>query len=427
MNQSSTAASYNAFLHCCLCCRQCILHTQLLFLHFCFCCRTNLDYSYAAGKLCQSFLIFFLIKCGICFFHALFDLCDTRFDGSLVTRTVCDDGCFLFHTNCFRGTQHIQGCILQGNANLLGDNLTACQCRDICQLCFSSFTVAGCLYRNAGEYITQLVHNQSCQNLAFYVLCNQKQLSACLHYLLQNRQDFLNIGNFLICNQNQRLLQNRYHLIHIRRHVCGKIPSVELHPFYQSQLCFHGLGFLNGDNAVICNLIHCFRNHLADFLIPCGDCRYVCNVLACGNGLAHSLDFCNSCFRCLLHPASENNRVCACRNILQTLLNHCLCQNGRCCSTVAGNIICLCRNLFYQLCAHVFIGVFQLDILCNGNAVVCNQGRSEFSVQNHVSALGPQCYLYCICQLIHTCRHCVSGIGAVFDFFCHNAFLQSNF
>ena len=38
---------------------------------------------------------------------------------------------------------------------------------------------------------------------------------------------------------------------------------------------------------------------------------------------------------------SQNHRVCACRKILDSFMNHCLCKNGCRCGTVACNIVCL--------------------------------------------------------------------------------------
>ena len=312
-------------------------------------------------------------------------------------------------------TQHIQSCVFQVNAQFIRNNLCACQCCDISQLCFSSFTIARSFHSNTCECTSQFVQYQCSQCFAFYVFRDNQHFAACLHNLFQNGNQFLNVGDFLICQQDIRIFQNSYHFIHICAHVSGQITFIELHTFYQIQFCFHCFGFFYCDNAIVCYFFHSVSDHVADFFVTSGNCCNVCDMFLSSNSLTHFLDFCNSCVSCFLHTFSQDNCICACCDVFQTFLDHSLCQN----SSVTGYIVCLCCNFFYQLCPHVFIGIFQFDVLCNGYTIICDQRRCEFSVQNYVTTFGAQCNFYGICQFVNTGCHCISCIGAVFNFFCH--------
>ena len=62
-------------------------------------------------------------------------------------------------------------------------------------------------------------------------------------------------------------------------------------------------------------------------------------------------------------------------------------QNSRRCCSVACNIRGLARYFSYELCAHVFIRVFQLDFFCNSDAVFCDGRSAVFFVDDDIFAL----------------------------------------
>ena len=71
----------------------------------------------------------------------------------------------------------INGCVLQLNAQLLGDDLTAGQNRDILQHRLAAVAEARRLDGDAGERAAQLVDNQRRQSLALDVLSDDQQLA----------------------------------------------------------------------------------------------------------------------------------------------------------------------------------------------------------------------------------------------------------
>ena len=65
-------------------------------------------------------------------------------------------------------------------------------------------------------------------------------------------------------------------------------------------------------------------------------------------------------------------------------------QNGGGGGAIAGGVAGLARDFADHLRAHVFKGVFQLDFLGHGHAVLGDGGRAEFFVEHDVAALGAE-------------------------------------
>ena len=132
------------------------------------------------------------------------------------------------------------------------------------------------------------------------------------------------------------------------------------------------------------------------------------------------LDGLNSLGNCLAHAAADVHRVSTGGDILHTLGNHCLCQNGCRGGTVACGIIGLGCDLTHQLCAHVLEFVLQLDLFCDGHAVVGDDRGTEFLAQHHIAALGAEGDLNGVCQGIDTGTQCLTGFLALLDLLSHN-------
>ena len=148
--------------------------------------------------------------------------------------------------------------------NLGGDDLAACEDSDVAEHFLSSVAKAGSLDSNANEGAAELVENESGKSLALYVLSNDKQLSACLNYLLKHGENILNVCDLLVCDEKESVVKNCLHLIHISCHICAEVASIKLHSLNNLAIGFSGLGFLNSDNTVSCYLFHCIRDKLTD-------------------------------------------------------------------------------------------------------------------------------------------------------------------
>ena len=63
-------------------------------------------------------------------------------------------------------------------------------------------------------------------------MCIRDRLFAGLNDLLQKRHQILNVGDLLIGNQDQRIVDDSLHLIGIGAHIRRNIAAVKLHAFY---------------------------------------------------------------------------------------------------------------------------------------------------------------------------------------------------
>ena len=122
----------------------------------------------------------------------------------------------------------------------------------------------------------------------------------------------------------------------------------------------------------------------------------------------------------LLHAALHGHGVCAGREVFKALVYHCLSKNGRAGGAVAGHVVCFGGDLLNKLCAHVLERILQLYLLCDGNAVVCDQRCTEFLIEHNIAALGAEGDLYRICKLIHAALYSLARLFAENYLFCHD-------
>ena len=127
----------------------------------------------------------------------------------------------------------------------------------------------------------------------------------------------------------------------------------------------------------------------------------------------------------VLHTFTKNDGVSACFQVFHTLADHCLCQNGCGCGTVTGYIVGLGSYFFYQLSAHVLESVLKLNLFCDGNTIIGDEGSTVLFIQNYVSSFGSKRYLYGICQFIYACCKSFSCVCSIFNVFSHDEFPPS--
>ena len=268
MDVSGSTAGDNTFLCCCSRRIQSVLHTEFCLFHLCLGSSAYTDHCNTAGQFCKSLLQFFFIKirCGL--LNLLLDLSHSCLNCFLVACAINNDSILFLNLNGFCTAKLIQLRLFQIQTEFFRNHLAACEDCNILKHCFSSVAIAGCLDCNYVEGSAQLVNDQCGKSLALDILRDDQQFSTGLNDLLKDRKDLLNVADLLICDQDIRIFQNCFHLIHIGSHICGDITSVKLHTFYQIQLCLHSLALFDGDHAVACHLLHSVRNHVSDFLIP---------------------------------------------------------------------------------------------------------------------------------------------------------------
>src|SRR6202165_2060537 len=107
------------------------------------------------------------------------------------------------------------------------------------------------------------------------------------------------------------------------------------------------------------------------------------------------------------------------RDVAQALANERLGQHGGGGGAVAGDIVGLLGDFLDQLSADLLVGVLQLDLLGDGNAVVGDRGGAPLLFQDDVAALGAQRHLYRVREGVEAPLEAATGLFVVRNYLGH--------
>src|SRR5208282_6323457 len=88
------------------------------------------------------------------------------------------------------------------DAEILGDGLAAGEDRDIAQDRLATVAEAGSLHGSHIQRAAQLVHHESGECFAFYILSNNQEGLAATSNLLEQRKQILHRADLLLVDQN---------------------------------------------------------------------------------------------------------------------------------------------------------------------------------------------------------------------------------
>ncbi len=97
-----------------------------------------------------------------------------------------------------------------------------------------------------------------------------EQRLAGLHHRFQERQQGLQIGELLLVQEDVGVLELGHHLLGVGDEVRRQVAAVELHALDHVELGLERLGFLDGDDALVADLLHRLGDHVADHLLAIG-------------------------------------------------------------------------------------------------------------------------------------------------------------
>ena len=109
------------------------------------------------SKLSETLLEFFAVVVGSCFVYLATNLIRASGDVINVSTTVDNDGIFFFNGDALGLTKVIHGYVLELDAKILGDALTASKDRDIFEHCFTTITKTRGFYSTGVDCSAQLV------------------------------------------------------------------------------------------------------------------------------------------------------------------------------------------------------------------------------------------------------------------------------
>ncbi|KMS65550.1 hypothetical protein BVRB_034830, partial [Beta vulgaris subsp. vulgaris] len=207
----------------------------------------------------------------------------------------------------------------------------------------------------------------------------------------------------------------------------GDVAAVELHALDDVEFGLERLGFLDGDDTLVANLLHGVGEELADLRVTVGrDGADLSDLVVRGDLLGVLDEVGDYGFHRHIDTALEVHRVHAGGNRLGAFAHDRLGQHGRGGGAVAGRVSGLGGDFAHHLRAHVLELVVELDLLGDGDAVLGDAGSAERLVEHDVAALRAERHL---ARRWRGCRRRAAscrGLDAEFDFFaCHVGFLEN--
>ena len=244
----------------------------------------------------------------------------------------------------------------------------------------------------------QLVHHQSGQRFAFHVLRDDHQRLAHLGDLLEQGKQVLHRADLLFVDQDAHVFQRAFHPLGVGDEVGRKVAAVKLHSFDHFERRLHGLGFFHGDDAVLADLLHRFRDDRADLPVVVRADRADLRDHVALHVLVELLHFLDGHFDGSFDAALECRGACAGGHRLHAFAEDGLRQHGCGGGAVARYVGGLRGDFTHHLRAHVFERILQLDFFCHRHAVLGDDRRAELLLDYRIPALGAERDLYGVCQ-----------------------------
>src|SRR5690606_35775881 len=364
--------------------------------------RAHPQHAHAARELGQPLLELLPVPVGVAGLDLLADLGDAVVDLGLLAGAVHDGGGVLGDGDPAGPAEHVGLGVLQGEADLLGDDLAAGEDRDVLEHGLAALAEAGGLDRGDGQGAADLVEHERAQRVALDVLGDDEQRLLGLDDLLQQRQQLVEVADLALVDEDQRVLQHRLLAVAVGDEVGRDVALVELAALGDLQVHAEGLGLLDGDDAVLADLVEGLGDQFADLLVLGGVGGHVGDVGALpdlaglgqqslGDGARGGVDA----------PLQQDGRG-ARGDAAQALADQGLGEHGGGGGAVAGGVVGLGGDLLDELGAQVLVGVLQLHLTRDGDAVVGDGRGAELLVDDHVAALGAERHLDRVGEVVDT-------------------------
>ena len=211
--------------------------------------------------------------------------------------------------------------------------------------------------------------------------------------LLEQRQEVGDGRDLVLDDEDVAVLDDGLHALGVGDEVGREVALVELHALGEVELERGAVGLLDGDDAVLADLVERLGDELADRAVLRGDGRDVGDLVLAGHvagdleqAVADGLDG-------RVDAALEVHRGATGGDDLEALADHRLGEDGRGGGAVTGDVVGLGGDLLRELGAEVLVGVLELDLAGDGHAVVGDRGGAPLLVDDDVAALRAERHL----------------------------------
>ena len=214
-----------------------------------------------------------------------------------------------------------------------------------------------------------------------------------LNDLLEQRQQLADRGDLALVDQDVRVVEDRLHALGVGDEVRRDVALVELHALGELELGAECVGLLDGDDAVLADLVERLGDQFADRAVARRDRGHVGHVLGrvdSSRGLDQRGDTASTALsmprlRSIgLAPAATARRPSCTRAWAITV--------AVVVPSPATSLVLVATSLS-ELGAEVLEGVVELHLTGDGDAVVGDGGGAPLLVEDDVAALGAERHL----------------------------------
>ena len=198
--------------------------------------------------------------------------------------------------------------IFELGARVFGNQHTASEDSDVFEHGLATVTEARGLDGGDLQGATHLVHDERCESFAIDVFGDDEERLALLCHVFEHREQILHGRNLLVVQQDVRILEGDFHAVGVGDKVRREVAAVELHTFHDVEHRVGGLGFFDGDHAVVADLFHGVGEQVTNFgVVVRGDGSDLGNVFLAVDLHGHLADFLDDGVNRSVHAALERS------------------------------------------------------------------------------------------------------------------------
>ncbi|OEI67489.1 DNA polymerase II large subunit [Curtobacterium sp. ER1/6] len=371
---------------------------------------TRLDDGHATGELRQALLELLAVVVGVGRLDLGADLTDAARDLLVVAGTLDDRGLVLGDDHLAGLAQQVEGRVLELEADLLGDDLATGQDRDVLQHGLAAVTEARGLDGDGLEDATDLVHDEGREGFAVDVLGDDEELLARLDHLVDDREQVLDVGDLRVDDEDVRVLEDRLLALRVRDEVLRQVALVEAHALGQLELGAEGVRLLDGDDALLADLVDRLGDELADGGVGGRDRRGGGDLVLGLDVLRVGEELVGDGGDGLLDAALERHGVRTGGDVAEALADERLGEHGRGGRPVTGDVVGLLGDLLDELRADLLVRVVELDLLGDGDTVVRDRGGAPLLLEDDVAAARAERHLHGVGQGVQAALEATTGL-----------------
>ena len=206
----------------------------------------------------------------------------------------------------------------------------------------------------------QAVYHESGQCFTVHIFSNNEERTAAFYCKFEHGQEFLEVGDLLVVDQDVRVLHFASHLLRIRHEISREITTIELHTLHGLEDSVATLGIFDGNHAIYRHFAHTIGNELTDFSIVVGrDSGYLFDfVVVCAHLFSLRFDAFHHFAHSLVDTTLEIERISTSSHVFHAFGENGLCEHGGSCGAITCIITRLRGYTLDELCTSVLERIF---------------------------------------------------------------------